>query len=49
LNEEELKTATFNEAELLHAEANASSKTDAAAFAKKGKLVARPFDYLPAK
>jgi len=49
LNEEELKAATFNEAELQRAEANASSKTDAAAFAKKGKLVARSFDYLPAK
>lgn len=47
LNEEELKAATFNEAELQHAEANASSKADAAQFAKQGKLVARPFDYLP--
>ncbi len=49
LNEEELKAATFNEAELKRAEANASSNTDAAAFAKQGKLVARSFDYLPAK
>jgi hypothetical protein len=49
LNEEELKAATFNEAELQRAEANASSKADAAKFAKQGKLVARPFDYLPAK
>lgn len=49
LNEEELKAATFNEAELQRAEANASSKADAATFAKQGKLVARPFDYLPAK
>jgi hypothetical protein len=49
LNEEELKAATFNEAELQRAEANASSKADAAAFAKQGKLVARSFDYLPAK
>ncbi len=49
LNEEELKAATFNEAELLSAEANASSKADAAQFAKQGKLLARPFDYLPAK
>jgi hypothetical protein len=49
LNEEELKAATFNEAELKRAEANASSKADAAAFAKQGKLVARSFDYLPAK
>jgi len=49
LNEEELKAATFNEAELQRAEANSSSKADAATFAKQGKLVARPFDYLPAK
>ncbi len=49
LKEEELKAATFNEAELKRAEANASSKSDAAAFAKQGKLVARSFDYLPAK
>lgn len=49
LNEEELKAATFNEAELQRAEANASSKADAAAFAKQGKLAARSFDYLPAK
>jgi len=49
LNEEELKAATFNEAELQHAEANASSKADAATFAKQGRLVASPFDYLPAK
>jgi hypothetical protein len=49
LNEAELKAATFNEAELQRAEANASSKADAAAFAKQGKLVARSFDYLPAK
>lgn len=49
LNEEELKAATFNEAELLSAEAYTSSKADAAKFAKQGKLVARPFDYLPAK
>ncbi len=49
LNEEELKAATFNEAELQRAEANASSKTDATAFANQGKLVVRPFDYLPAQ
>lgn len=49
LNEEELKAATFNNTELLRAEANASSKADAATFAKQGKLVARSFDYLPAK
>lgn len=49
LNEEELKAATFNEAELQRAEANASSRADAATFARQGKLAARPFDYLPAK
>lgn len=49
LNEEELKAATFNEAELQRAEANASSKADAATFARQGKLAARSFDYLPAK
>lgn len=49
LNEEELKAAKFDEAELLRAEANASSKADAAQFAKQGELVARPFNYLPAK
>ncbi|MDD4910971.1 MAG: SH3 domain-containing protein [Sideroxydans sp.] len=47
LNDEELKAAKFDEAELKRAEANASSKADAAKFAKQGKLVARPFDYLP--
>lgn len=49
LNEEELKAASFNEAELKHAEANAASKADAATFAKQGRLVARPFEYLSAK
>lgn len=49
LNEEELKAAKFDEAELLRAEANASSKADAAQFAKQGELLARPFNYLPAK
>jgi hypothetical protein len=49
LNEEGLKAATFNEAELQLAEANASSKADAVAFAKQGKLIARSFDYLPAQ
>ncbi|MFZ2301371.1 MAG: SH3 domain-containing protein [Gallionella sp.] len=48
LNEEELKAAKFNEEELKLAESYASSKPEAAKFAAQGKLVARPFDYLPA-
>ncbi|MDD2914391.1 MAG: SH3 domain-containing protein [Gallionella sp.] len=48
LNEEELKAAKFNEVELKRAESYASSKPAAAKFAAQGKLVARPFDYLPA-
>jgi len=48
LNEEELKAAKFNEAELKLAESYASSKSDAAKFAAQGKLVARSFDYLAA-
>lgn len=48
LNEEELKAAKFNEAELKRAESYASSKPEAAKFAASGKLTARPFDYLPA-
>ena len=48
LNEEELKSAKYNEEELKRAESYASSKPDAAKFAAAGKLVARPFDYLAA-
>lgn len=48
LNEEELKAAKFDAQELQNAEANAVSKADAQQFAKQGKLVARPFDYLSA-
>ena len=48
LNEEELKAAKFDAKELQLAESNAVSKADAQTFAKQGKLVARPFDYLPA-
>lgn len=48
LNEEELKAAKFNEEELKLAESYASGKPEAAKFAAEGKLVARPFDYLPA-
>ncbi len=48
LNEEELKAATFNAEELQLAESYAVKKADAQKFAAQGKLVARPFDYLPA-
>ena len=48
LNEEELKAARFNEAELKRAESYATGKAAATKFAAAGKLAARPFDYLPA-
>lgn len=48
LNEEELKSAKFNEAELQLAESFATGKADAQKFAAQGKLAARKFDYLPA-
>lgn len=48
LNEEELKAASFNEQELQLAESYSVQKTDAQQFAAQGKLLARPFDYLPA-
>jgi len=48
LNEEELKSAKFDEAELKRAESYATGKAEAARFAAAGKLAARPFDYLPA-
>lgn len=48
LNEEELKSAKFNEAELKLAESFATGKADAQKFAAQGKLAARKFDYLPA-
>ncbi|HZW25545.1 MAG TPA: SH3 domain-containing protein [Gallionella sp.] len=48
LNEEELKAAKFDEAEVKRAESYATGKQDAAKFAAAGKLSARPFDYLPA-
>ena len=47
LNEEDLKSAKFNEAELKLAESFATGKADAQKFAAQGKLVARKFDYLP--
>lgn len=49
LNEEELKAAAFDEAEMVRAERYAVSRTDAEKFARQGKLKARPFDYLPAQ
>ncbi|MBI4938447.1 MAG: SH3 domain-containing protein [Nitrosomonadales bacterium] len=48
LNEEELKSAKFNEPELKLAESFATSKADAQKFAVQGKLAARKFDYLAA-
>lgn len=48
LNEEELKAASFNEAEMARADSYVSNKADAKKFAAQGKLVARSFDYLPA-
>lgn len=48
LSEEDLRAAKFNEQEVALAESYAVKKADAQKFAKQGKLVARPFDYLPA-
>lgn len=48
LNEEDLRAAKFNEQEVELAESYAVKKSDAQKFAAQGKLVARPFDYLPA-
>ena len=48
LNEEDLKSAKFNEAELKLAESFATGKTDAQKFAAQGNLAPRKFDYLPA-
>jgi hypothetical protein len=48
LNEEELRAAQFNEQEVKLAESYAVNRADAQKFAAQGKLVARPFDYLPA-
>lgn len=46
LNDEELKAAKFDDAELKRAESYATNKGSAAKFAAQGKLVARSFDYL---
>ena len=47
LNEEELKAAKFDEAELKLAESFLTSRADAQKFSAQGKLVARKMDYLP--
>ncbi|BAN36143.1 SH3 type 3 domain protein [Sulfuricella denitrificans skB26] len=47
LNEEELKAAKYNEAELKLAESSLTSRAEAKKFASKGKLTARKLDYLP--
>ncbi len=47
LNEEELKAATFDAAEIQLAESYAVKKADAQQFVRQGKLVSRQFDYLP--
>ncbi len=48
LNEEELKAAKFNEAELKLAESYATSRAEATMFASQAKLAPRVVDYLPA-
>ncbi len=47
LNEEELKAAKFSETELKLAESYLTTRSEAQAFANKGKLKARSIDYLP--
>ncbi len=48
LNEEELKAAHYDEAQVAQVESYASSKSTAQQFALKGKLVAQRVDYLSA-
>jgi hypothetical protein len=48
LNEEDLKTAKFNEGQVKKLESFSVGKTAAAKFAAQGKLKARKLDYLPA-
>ncbi len=48
LNEEDLKAAKFDEAELKRVDSYAVTKDKAQAFAKQGGLAPRKFDYLPA-
>lgn len=47
LNEEELKSAKFNEEEIKQLEANTVSEVDGKKFAAAGGLKARKLDYLP--
>jgi hypothetical protein len=47
LNEEELKSAKFNETEIRQAESYGVSRAEAQKFAAEGKLSARRVDYLP--
>lgn len=47
LDEEQLKAAQFNAAELKLADTFVSRRPEAQSFAAKGKLVARKVDYLP--
>lgn len=49
LNEEELKTARFDAAQLKLAESYAVSRAQAQQFAAQGKLKVQPMDYLPAE
>lgn len=47
LNEEELKAAKYDEAEVKLAESYATSRADAKKFADKGKLKVQKVDYIP--
>lgn len=47
LNEEELKSARFNEEELSHAEKYQTARVEAQGFANQAKLQAVKMDYLP--
>ena len=47
LDEEQLKSAAFSESALAESDGHVKSAAEAAAFAARGKLVARKLDYLP--
>ncbi|MDH4234683.1 MAG: SH3 domain-containing protein [Gallionella sp.] len=47
LNEEELKAAKYDEAEITLAESYSTSRAEAQKFADKGKLKAQKVDYIP--
>lgn len=49
LNEEELKSAKFDEKQLKLAESYATGRADAQRFASQAKLKAQKFEYLPAQ